>query len=116
VSGLALYTIVHLVGIIFLVALLTAYVAKNRRGLAGAWRPIFVATAIASLYFNVFVLVVQLFRRVPALAALAPTQTETPFQLTQLAVLVAFVTIGIVASTRFRPGSASAERRTPLWV
>ena len=52
-----------------------------------------------ALYFNVFVLVVQLFRRVPALNAMAPTQSEPPFHLAQLAVLVLFAAIGIRAAT-----------------
>ena len=52
-----------------------------------------------ALYFNVFVLVVQLFRRVRALTAMAPTQSETPFQIAQLAVLLLFAAIGIRAAT-----------------
>ncbi len=51
------------------------------------------------LYFNVFVLVVQLFRRVPALSAMAPTQAEPPFQIAQLAALLLFAAIGIRAVT-----------------
>jgi hypothetical protein len=50
----------------------------------------------------VFVLVVQLFRRVPALKALAPTQTEPTFKITQLVVLLVFVGITILATTKFR--------------
>jgi len=55
--------------------------------------------AVIALYFNVFVLVVQLFRRVPALSAMAPTQSEPPFQIAQLAVLLLFAAIGIRAAT-----------------
>ena len=33
---------------------------------------------VTALYFNVFVLIVQLFRKVPAMIALAPTQKEPP--------------------------------------
>jgi hypothetical protein len=47
-------------------------------------------------------LVVQLFRRVPALKALAPTQTEPAFKITQLVVLLLFVAITILATTKFR--------------
>src|SRR5260370_41995296 len=53
--------------------------------------------AVMALYFNVFVLVVQLFRRVPALSAMAPTQSEPPFQIAQLAVLLLFAAIGLRA-------------------
>jgi hypothetical protein len=55
-----------------------------------------------ALYLNVFVLIVQSFMKVPALRALAPTQTEPPFKLTQLVVLAIFVVVTVVASTRFR--------------
>ena len=36
-------------------------------------------TAVLALYFNVFVLVVQLFEKVPALKALAPTPSWWEF-------------------------------------
>jgi hypothetical protein len=55
-----------------------------------------------ALYLNVFVLVVQLFRRVPSLKALAPTQTEPAFKITQLIVLLVFVVITVLATTKFR--------------
>lgn len=63
-----------------------------------------------SLYLNVFVLIVQLFRNVPALKALAPTQSEPPFQIAQLAVLAVFAALIITAAVRFRgkPLKASA--------
>jgi hypothetical protein len=93
----------HAVGLISLVVLTLAIVARYRRHLAGAWRAIYVVTAVMALYFNVFVLIVQAFRRVPPLNALAPTQTEPPFQIAQLAALVLFAALGIVAVMRFRP-------------
>jgi hypothetical protein len=57
---------------------------------------------MAALYLNVFVLVVQLFLKVPALKALAPTQTEAPFKVAQIAVLIVFVVLSIFATVRFR--------------
>jgi hypothetical protein len=48
------------------------------------------------------VLVVQLFEKVPTLHALAPTQTESPFKLTQLIVLLLSVVLAIAAAVRFR--------------
>jgi hypothetical protein len=92
----------HAVGIVSLVALALAIYGRYPRRLAGAWRWVFVVGAVLSLYLNVFVLVVQLFLKVPALAALAPTQSEPPFQLTQLVVLAVFVVLGIFAGIRFR--------------
>jgi hypothetical protein len=92
----------HAVGIVSLIALALAIYARYPRRLAGAWRRIFVVGAVLSLYLNVFVLVVQLFLKVPALNALAPTQSEPPFQLTQLVFLLLFVVLGVVAVLRFR--------------
>jgi K+-transporting ATPase A subunit len=90
------------VGIISLVLLAVAIVARYARHLAGAWRWIYVVTAMISLYLNVFVLIVQLFQKVPALRVLAPTQSEPPFAVTQLVVLGLFVVLTIVALIRFR--------------
>ena len=53
-------------------------------------------------YFNVFVLIVQSFEKIPALHAMAPTQTEPPFKVAQLVVLALFVALGIAAAIRFR--------------
>jgi hypothetical protein len=92
----------HIVGLISLVLLFVAIVARYVRHLRGAWRWIYTASAVAALYFNVFVLVVQLFRRVPALTTLAPTQSEPPFAIAQLAVLGVFLTLGVLAARRFR--------------
>jgi hypothetical protein len=69
----------HAIGIISLVALSVAIFALYGLHLAGAWRRIYAVTAMISLYLNVFVLVAQLFDKVPALKALAPTKTEAPF-------------------------------------
>jgi len=92
----------YVVGAISLVVLAFALFALYRRQLAGGWRTTYAISSVMALYLNVFVLVVQLFRRVPALKALAPTQTETPFKVAQLVVLLAFVIIGILATTKFR--------------
>jgi len=65
-----------------------------------------VIAAVASLYLNVFVLVVQSFVKVSALNALAPTQTEPPFAITQAVVLAIFILITFVAVVKFRPPRA----------
>jgi hypothetical protein len=92
----------HIVGIISLVVLAVAIIARYAFRLAGPWRVVYVLGAGIALYLNVFVLVVQLFRRVPALNALAPTQSKPPFALTQGAVLVVFVVLVAAAAMRFR--------------
>ena len=74
-------------GIISLFVLAVAIFARYPRHLAGHWRWIYAVTALLALYLNVFVGVVQAFLKVPALHAMAPTQTEVPFKLTRLVVL-----------------------------
>jgi hypothetical protein len=76
------------VGIVSLVVLAIGIFARYGRKLIGAWRWIYVVTAMLALYLNVFVLIVQLFQKVPALKALAPTQAEPAFLVTQLSALV----------------------------
>ena len=84
------------------VALFALYV----KHLAGAWRWIYVVTAIVALWFNVFVLIVQSFQKIAVLKALAPTQSEPPFQIAQGAALVLFVVLAILAVRKFRPVAA----------
>jgi hypothetical protein len=98
----------HKVGIISLVILAVAIPARYLFHLAGAWRWIYVIGATTALYLNVFVLVVQSFQKVPALKALAPTQTEPPFLVAQLLVLVVYVGLTILAAKRFRIERARA--------
>lgn len=97
------FTPAHGVGIMSLLVLAVAIFARYPRQLAGAWRWIYVVTAVIALYLNVFVGVVQAFLKVPTLHVMAPTQTEPPFKLTQLVVLALFIVLGIVAAIRFRP-------------
>ena len=90
------------VGIISLIVLAIAIFARYSKHLQGSWRWIYVVTAMISLYLNVFVLVVQSYQKVPALKALAPTQTEGPFVATQLVTLLLFVVLTIFSVLRFR--------------
>src|SRR5947209_15524669 len=92
----------HGVGILSLIVLSVAIYARYGRNLAGHWRWTYVVTAMLAFYFNVFVLVAQLFAKVPALKAIAPTQSEPPFGITQLSVLLVFVAFTIAAARRFR--------------
>jgi hypothetical protein len=93
----------HMVGILSLVILAIALYALYMRKLAGAFRWIYVTTAVMALYLNVFVLVAQLFAKVPALKALAPTQAEPPFAIAQGIVLVIFLWLGWSALNKFHP-------------
>lgn len=96
----------HKVGILSLILLAIAILARYVFHLAGGWRRTYVVCASVSLYLNVFVLVVQLFEKVPALKALAPTQKEPPFGIAQGVVLLIFVALTVMAVRRFRPEPA----------
>ena len=88
------------VGIISMLVLALAIFARYGRHLAGAWRWIYVITAMVALYLNVFVLIVQCFQKISILKALAPTQSEPPFLFTQLIALTLFIVLTIVAAIR----------------
>lgn len=86
-------------GIISLVVLAIAIVTRYPLHLA--WRKTYVIAACAALYFNVFVLVVQSFEKVPALRAIAPTQKEAPFAIAQISILVVFIGLTALAVKKF---------------
>ena len=90
------------VGILSIFVLLVSIVARYGRGLAGHWRGTYVIATALALYFNVLVLITQLFEKVSVLKALAPTQTEAPFKLTQLVVMALFFLLTTLAFKRFR--------------
>jgi len=97
----------HVVGVISLVLLAIAIRARYRYRLARTWRWIYVVCAVMALYLNVFVLVVQSFQKLPSLARLAPTQSEPPFVVAQLAVLVMFAALCAGAAIKFRPAATA---------
>jgi uncharacterized membrane protein SirB2 len=99
----------HILGIISLVVLAVAIQARYARHLVGAWRSTYVVSAVLALFLNVFVLVAQIFMKVPAVHALAPTRTEPPFLVAQLLVLAVFIVLGIFAVKRFRIDPAAAS-------
>jgi hypothetical protein len=101
----------HAVGILSLIVLGLAVRARRNFLRDGSWRRTFVVTSVIALYLNVFVLIVQSFLKVPALNALAPTQSEPPFQMTQFTVLLIFLGLGFRAAKRgaaSRPAAARA--------
>jgi hypothetical protein len=95
----------HMIGMLALPLLAIAVFALYGQRLSGAWRWIYVVTAMLSLYLNVFILVVQSFLTVPALRALAPNLplAQPPFAIAQVIVLVFFVIVIVSAVRRFRP-------------
>jgi hypothetical protein len=98
------------VGIISLVLLAIAVCARYIGHTTGVWRWLYIVTALMSLYLNCFVLVVQSFQKIPALKAIAPTQTEPPFAATQIVVLLAFVVLTVISLIRFRPNRGAAAQ------
>lgn len=96
----------HGVGIMSLVLLVPAILALYSFHLMGAWRWIYAAGAVLATYLLVFVAIFQAFLKVPAIHALAPTLSETPFQVAQLAAVAIFVALLIAATLRFRPDPA----------
>jgi hypothetical protein len=92
----------HIVGIISLVVLAIAILARYGLHLSGAWRWVYVVCSVLALYLNSFVAVVQSFLKVPALKALAPTQKEPPFLVVQLIVMALFIVLGILAVKKFQ--------------
>src|SRR5947209_424470 len=85
----------HLVGAVSLMVLAAVIVADYVKHRAGSWRATYAVGVVLATYLNVFVLVAQLFKRIPVLFLTAPTQSEPPFALTQGLVLVLFVWLGV---------------------
>lgn len=92
----------HKVGIVSLLVLAIAILARYARHLAGGWRRTYAITAVIALYLNCFVLVVQSFLKVPALHALAPAGKEPPFLIAQLVLMAIFIGLGVGAAKKFR--------------
>jgi hypothetical protein len=92
-----------IIGLISLIFLILAILALYSYKLVGAWRGVYVISALVALYFNCFVLVVQSFQKITFFHALAPTQKEPPVAVAQAILLVLFVGLGIAAFKKFRP-------------
>jgi|ERR1700683_1913315 len=103
----------HILGAISLVVLAVALLARYGRHMAGVWRSIYVISAVVALYLNVFVLMAQIFMKVPAVHELAPTGKEPPFLVVQLIVMALFIVLGIFAVKKFRLEPAAAAE--PSW-
>lgn len=91
------------VGVLSIIVLTVAALARYRGQMRGGSRAAYVVAAALALYFNVFVFVVQSFEKVPALNALAPTQKEAPFKIAQTLVLILFAAATVLALKRFHP-------------
>lgn len=90
-------------GVVSVAILVVALWALYGGHLTGAWRWIYVVCAVAALYLNVLVLIVQSFLKVPPLHALAPGGSEPPFLAAEFLALVVFAGLGLFALRRFYP-------------
>jgi len=95
----------HAVAALAIVVLALTMLAYYGFHLSGAWRSVYVVGIVVSLYFDVFVGIVQAFKHVPPFTALAPTGSEPPFAAAQGAALVIFVVLAVWAAIRFHPGA-----------
>ena len=98
----------HVVGIISLVLLAGSIIALYGFHLAGAWRWIYAVAQTLAQYFLIFVLVAQFFKKIPALHALAPTESEPPFAIAQSVVLLIFAWLTYRAAVKFHPRATLA--------
>ena len=101
----------HIVGAVSLIVLAVAVLSYYRYHLQGSSRWIYVVTALVALWLNVFVAVAQSFAKFPFLHSIAPTQSEPPFVISQLVVLIVFVALGIGAIKSFHPASSAPSLR-----
>jgi len=99
-----------IVGIVSTVVLAVAFIALYRSKLQGGARMAYAITATIGLWFNLFVLVVQSFLKIPALHALAPNGNEPPFAAAQGAVLIACVALGFFSARKARRWGAAAAQ------
>jgi len=93
----------HWVGLISLIVLAAAIAAQYLFRYRGSWRWIYAVAALLAFYLNVFVLVAQLFKKVPVLHAMAPTLMEPPFAVAQLIVFAFFAWLIWKAARAFKP-------------
>ena len=98
----------HIIGAISLVLVGIAGFALYARRLGRTWRHAYAITAMRTVYLLLFVLVAQLFSKVAALRALAPTQSEPPFAISEGLLFVAFVLLTWRAARRFTSYRAPA--------
>jgi hypothetical protein len=93
----------HAFGFISLLLLVPTLLGRYAFAMRKAWRWIYIVGAVVLLYLNVFVLVVQIFLKIPAINALAPTQAEPPFAIAQGVTLLVFLLLGFLSTKRFHP-------------
>jgi len=86
-----------------------AILAWRKFHLAGAWRSVCAFGITMVLCMDILLAITQLFVRIPALRAMAPTQSEPACVLSQVVVLILSAALGTVAALccRNRPNRSS---------
>ncbi len=102
----------HILAGLSLIALALAIAALEQFRLEGGWKRIYVIGSLMALYFNCFVLMAQMFQKVPAMKEIAPTQGDLPFALVQGALFLAFIWLGRMALNRQAARKPQAMQRT----
>jgi hypothetical protein len=104
-----------LTGVIAAVVFVFGLVALYAKHLYGAWRWIYVVSAVVSLYLNVFVLITQTFQKIQLINPTAPMAgppfappTDFQFAVVQGVALVIFVMLGLIGVIKFRRGPGLA--------
>ena len=100
------------IGVVSLILLALAILGRYGRNLEGGWRRTYAISSMTALYLNFFILIVQLFEKVPALKAIAPTQSEAPFKIAQLTALVLFIVLTFLSAIRFHGERLTNESTT----
>jgi hypothetical protein len=93
----------QVVGIISLLVLGTALIARYTYHLVGIARGAYIIAVLLAQWLNSFVAVVQSFQKIPLVHALAPTQKEPPFLIAQVALMLLMVLLGVVALRKYHP-------------
>ena len=96
------------VGVLSMVLLVVACLSLYRWKAKGWARLVYMVTGVIALYFNMFVLVIQSFQKIPTFTALAPTQSEPPFVIAQAIVLLGSLVLGFAATRSSRRSAIEA--------
>jgi hypothetical protein len=86
-----------ILGIVSLIDLAIAVVAYSKRWTRTSWIKTYIVTAFIAEYLNVLVLIVQSFQKITPLHMFAPKGNEPIVAATQLAALVVFIILAVIA-------------------
>lgn len=93
----------HVLGVVALVTLGLLLAGLYGFGLGGAGRWIYAIGIVLSWYYLLFVLVVQFFKKIPALGAKQPDFSNPVFAAAQVALLIYTIWLCYKAAKNFRP-------------